>query len=77
MFHFLLLLFPFNSLLFPLGCFCLDEPEIGDMDERVVERGEDTGNAEDQLTLTGIGAEGDVLLGGTGGLLGRHCWILV
>lgn len=51
--------------------------EIGDMDERVVERGEDTGNAEDQLTLTGIGAEGDVLLGGTGGLLGRHCWILV
>lgn len=47
------------------------------MDERVVERGEDTGNAEDQLTLTGIGAEGDVLLGGTGGLLGRHCWILV
>lgn len=27
-----------------------DEPEIGDVDEGVVEGGEDTGNAEDELT---------------------------
>jgi len=26
-----------------------DEPEIGDVDEGVVEGGEDTGNAEDEL----------------------------
>lgn len=69
------------------------------MDEGVVERGEDTSNAEDELTcanggvssvpsltasryqlnlkgiartLTGLGAQGDVLLGGADGLLGRH-----
>lgn len=29
---------------------CLDEPEIGDVDEGVVEGGEDTGNAKDELT---------------------------
>lgn len=31
------------------------------------------------LTLTGLGAEGDVLLGRTDGLLGRHfeSWLLV
>ena len=27
----------------------LDEPQIGDVDEGVVEGGEDTGNAEDKL----------------------------
>jgi hypothetical protein len=26
-----------------------DEPEIGDVDEGIVERGEDTSNAEDEL----------------------------
>lgn len=70
--------------------------QIGDVDEGVVEGGEDTSNAEDELTcsggykleknlalagsaivagsltLAGLGAEGDVLLGGTGGLLGGH-----
>jgi hypothetical protein len=28
----------------------IDEPEIGDVDECVVERGEDTGNTEDEFT---------------------------
>ena len=65
------------------------------MDESVVEGGEDTGNAENELacfmrklvslmvtnlenirlsehTVTGKGAEGDVLLG-SGSLLGSHC----
>jgi hypothetical protein len=32
----------------------VDEPEIGDVDEGVVERGEDTGNAEDQLAYSNI-----------------------
>lgn len=31
------------------GPSSVDEPEIGDVDEGVVERGEDTGNAEDEL----------------------------
>lgn len=30
-----------------------DEPEIGDVDEGVVEGGEDTGNAEDELACDG------------------------
>lgn len=46
--------------------------QIGDVDEGVVERSEDTGNAEDELTLADLGAQGDVLLGGTLSLLGRH-----
>ena len=33
-----------------------DEPEIGDVDEGVVEGGEDTGNAEDELTCENGGA---------------------
>jgi hypothetical protein len=32
----------------------VDEPEIGDVDEGIVERGEDTGNAEDQLAYSNI-----------------------
>lgn len=72
-------------------------PQIGDVDEGVVERREDTGNAEDELACNGLGqrsvllrvrgleergaailtltdlrSEGDVLLRGAGGLLGRH-----
>lgn len=38
----------------------LDEPEIGDMDEGVVEGCEDTGDAEDEFTWT-------ILEGGLGG----------
>lgn len=33
-----------------------DEPEIGDVDEGVVEGGEDTGNAEDEFTCENGGA---------------------
>ena len=58
-------------------CVCLDEPEIGDVDEGVVEGGEDASDAEDELTLTDIGSEGDVLLGSTGGFLGRHVGVLL
>lgn len=47
--------------------------KIGDVDEGIVEGGEDTGNAEDELALADLGTQGDVLLGGTDGLgLGRH-----
>ena len=42
------------------------------MDEGVVERGEDTSDAENEFTLADVGAEGDVLLGSTGGFLRRH-----
>ena len=35
----------------PLDGCCSDVREIGDVDEGVVEGGEDTGNAEDQLAL--------------------------
>jgi hypothetical protein len=61
------------------------------VDEGIVERGEDTGNAENELactrllvssmrriritskhTISGQRTERDVLLGGSGGLLGRH-----
>ena len=40
--------------------------QIGDMDEGVVERGKDVGNAKHQLTLSNLGAERDgvLLLGG-------------
>ena len=70
------------------------EPEIGDVNEGIVERGEDAGNwtsssqnflpiipgaifmqkltAENELALTDLGAQGDVLLGGTSDLLGGH-----
>ena len=51
---------------------CLDEPEIGDVDEGIVEGGEDTSDAENEFTLADVGAEGDVLLGSTGGFLRRH-----
>ncbi len=48
--HFVSLLFSFcfspNRILFLRG---LDEPEIGDVDESIVERGKDTGNAKDEL----------------------------
>lgn len=37
------------------GVIGLDEPEIGDMDECVVEGGEDTGNAKDELTCAARG----------------------
>lgn len=37
-------------------------PEIGDVDEGVVEAGEDTCDAEDELALTNLGTERDVLL---------------
>ena len=53
-------------------CVCLDEPEIGDVDEGIVEGGEDTSDAENEFTLADVGAEGDVLLGSTGGFLRRH-----
>lgn len=46
--------------------------QIGDVDEGVVERGEDSRNAKDKFTLANLGAEGDVLLGRTGDLLGGH-----
>ena len=40
--------------------------EIGDMDESVVERGIDVGNAEYQLSLRDLGTEGDCgVLGGS------------
>jgi hypothetical protein len=60
----------------------VDEPEIGNVNEGIVERGEDTGNAKDELAIAGRGAQGDVLLGSTGDLLGRHIdelgvWFLV
>ena len=42
------------------------------MDEGIVEGGEDTSDAEDEFTLADVGAKGDVLLGSTGGFLGRH-----
>lgn len=78
----------------------VDEPQIGDVDEGIVEGGEDTGDTEDQLacaekplvsscsrlfsrsestwahTIADGGAQGDVLLGSTGDLLGGHFWIL-
>ena len=47
------------------------------MDEGVVEGGENASDAEDELTLTDIGSEGDVLLGSTGGFLGRHVGVLL
>jgi hypothetical protein len=46
--------------------------QIGNVDEGIVERGEDTGNAENELAISGQRTERDVLLGGSGGLLGRH-----
>ena len=65
-------------LIFPIPilgmcvCVCLDEPEIGDVDEGIVEGGKDTSDAENEFTLADVGAEGDVLLGSTGGFLRRH-----
>jgi len=84
----------------PPRVFNLNEPEIGDVDERIVERGEDAGDAEDeftwrrsayqslasspckkrsgrQLTFADLGAQGDVLLGGAGGLLWGHLDVIV
>lgn len=40
--------------------------KIGDMDEGVVEGGEDVGNAKDEFTFTDLGTKGNVF----GGLLG-------
>jgi hypothetical protein len=72
--------------------------KIGNVNEGIVEGGEDAGNTENELacsslvlfptpnfrnfqhTVTGEGAEGDVLLSGGGSLLaGGHCdgWWLV
>jgi len=51
--------------------------EIGDVDEGIVEGGENSGDTEDELTLSDLGAEGDVLLRCTGSFLGRHCVVLV
>lgn len=72
-----------------------NEPQVGDVNEGVVEGGEDAGNAENELacsmrtlvrnhdrnvekqlvrhTVTGQGAEGDVLLGSGSLLGGSHC----
>lgn len=47
--------------------------QIGDVDEGIVEGGEDTGNAENELAISGQRAESDVLLSGSGLLLGGHC----
>jgi len=47
--------------------------EIGNVDEGVVKRGEDAGDAENELAFANIGAEGDVLRNGTLDLLGSHC----
>ena len=45
--------------------------EIGDVDERVVERGVDVGNTEDELALADLGAKRDGGFLGSGlGLLG-------
>ena len=49
-----------------------DVPEISDVDECVVERGKDTGYAKDELSISDLGAEGDVLLGGSCGFLWWH-----
>merc|ERR1711939_43223 len=46
--------------------------EISDVDECVVERGKDTGYAKDELSISDLGAEGDVLLGGSCGFLWWH-----
>ncbi len=35
----------------------VNEPEIGDMDEGVVERGKDAGDAENELTYSGCQRE--------------------
>lgn len=43
-------------------------PEIGDVDEGVVEAGEDAGDAEDELALADLRTERDVLLWAVGGL---------
>lgn len=43
------------------------------MDEGIVERSEDAGNAKNELAIAGGGTEGDVLLGSAGDLLGGHC----
>ena len=72
----------------------MDEPQIGNVNEGIVEGVEYAGNAENELacsihlvrpmiptkiagfvkhTVTGEGAEGDILLGGGGSLLGSHC----
>jgi len=42
---------------------CVRRTEIGDVDEGIVERGEDTGNAKDKLALTNLRTERDVLSG--------------
>jgi hypothetical protein len=47
--------------------------EIGDVDEGVVEAGEDAGNAKNELAFPNLGPQGNVLLRGTrGSLRGRH-----
>lgn len=47
--------------------------KIGNVDEGVVEGSEDASNAENELTLTGLRAQLDVLLGASGLSLGCHC----
>lgn len=47
--------------------------KIGNVDEGVVEGSEDASNAENELTLTGLRTELDVLLGASGLSLGCHC----
>jgi hypothetical protein len=47
--------------------------KIGNVDEGVVEGSEDASNAEDELTLAGLRAQLDVLLGLDGLCLGCHC----
>jgi hypothetical protein len=42
--------------------------QIGDVDEGIVEGGEDVGNAENLLITTDLGTEGDVFLNLGGGL---------
>lgn len=47
--------------------------EIGDVNEGIVEGGENVSYSEDKLTLFGVGAEGGGLSNGSsGGLLGGH-----
>jgi hypothetical protein len=50
--------------------------KIGNVDKRVVERGEDASNAENELSLAGLRSELDILLDSNGlGLWCHDCWI--
>jgi len=45
------------------GFSCVRRTKIGDVNEGIVERGEDTGNAKDEFALTDLRTERDVLCG--------------